>query len=238
MTTLEPYDEVALADIDLSDPEFWLAPRSFRDGAFKTLRDTPGLVHFAEREIPTSPSRPARATGRVTRHDDVWTPAATRSCSARGKGATSATCPEFNEFFGSMINMDDPRTRGCADRVAGLHAEGLTASRTSCSTGRRGHRPPDRTPDKTCDFVEDIAAPLPLEIICDMMGIPEDYGQVFDWTNIILGVGDPEFTRSFEDLMGQALEMFMYAQALGEDRKANPRTTSPRSVDAEVDGER
>ena len=50
-----PLDSVALGDIDLSDPEFWLAPRSFRDGAFKTLRDTPGLVFFPEREIPDSP---------------------------------------------------------------------------------------------------------------------------------------------------------------------------------------
>ncbi|MEY3679727.1 MAG: hypothetical protein RL547_339, partial [Actinomycetota bacterium] len=30
---------VALDDIDLSDPEFWLKDRSFREGAFKTLRD-------------------------------------------------------------------------------------------------------------------------------------------------------------------------------------------------------
>ncbi len=50
MTTLESVDEVSLDDFDLSDPEFWLAPRSFREGAFKALRDTPGLVHFAERD--------------------------------------------------------------------------------------------------------------------------------------------------------------------------------------------
>ena len=55
------------------------------------------------------------------------------------------------------------------------------------------------------------------------MGIPaEDYDRIFTWTNTILGAGDPEFTSSYEDLMGQSLEMFMYAQALGEDRKANP----------------
>ena len=73
-------------------------------------------------------------------------------------------------------------------------------------------------------LAKNVAAALPLEIICDMMGIPpEDYARVFKWTNTILGAGDPEFTSSYEDLMGQSLEMFMYAQALGEDRKANPR---------------
>ena len=91
-----------------------------------------------------------------------------------------------------------------------------------------------------CDFVHDIAAPLPLEIICDMMGIPpEDYARGFKWTNTILGAGDPEFTSSYEDLMGQSLEMFMYAQALGEDRKANPQDDiTSIMMAAEVDGER
>ena len=58
MTMTTSTDQVPLADIDLSDPEFWTAPRSFREGAFKTLRDTPGLVHFIEREIPDSPFPP------------------------------------------------------------------------------------------------------------------------------------------------------------------------------------
>jgi len=43
-----------------------------------------------------------------------------------------------------------------------------------------------------CDFVTDIAAALPLKIICDMMGIPESqYGFVFDRTNVILGSAIP-----------------------------------------------
>ena len=49
-------------------------------------------------------------------------------------------------------------------------------------------------PKGGCDFVEEIAAALPLEIICDMMGIPEsDNRRMFELSNIILGVGDPEY---------------------------------------------
>ena len=33
--------DVPLGDFDLSDVEFWTAPRDYRDGAFKTMRDTP-----------------------------------------------------------------------------------------------------------------------------------------------------------------------------------------------------
>ena len=72
-----------------------------------------------------------------------------------------------------------------------------------------------------------------------MMGIPEeDHEQIFRWTNTILGIGDPEFVGSYEDLMTQALEMFTYAQALGEDRRNNP-TDDITSVmmAADVDGE-
>jgi methyl-branched lipid omega-hydroxylase len=97
----------------------------------------------------------------------------------------------------------------------------------------------EQFPDKQCDFVEHVAAALPLEIICDMMGIPsDDYAKIFKWTNTILGVGDPEFVGTLEDLMAHALEMFMYAQALGEDRRAKPQNDiTSVMMAAEVDGD-
>ena len=42
---------VSADSIDLSDPLFWSQSREYRDGAFKTLRDTPGLPFYEEREI-------------------------------------------------------------------------------------------------------------------------------------------------------------------------------------------
>ena len=148
----------------------------------------------------------------------------------------------MNEFFGSMINMDDPRHFRLRSIVSkGFTPKEITAVEETVRT--KANEVIDRLlanfPDKTCDFVENVAASLPLEIICDMMGIPaEDYGRVFKWTNTILGAGDPEFTSSLDDLMGQSLEMFMYAQALGEDRKANPQDDiTSIMMAAEVDGE-
>ena len=72
------------------------------------------------------------------------------------------------------------------------------------------------------------------------MGIPaEDETQIFNWTNVILGVGDPEYVGSFEQLMGVLMSMFMYAQQLGEDRRANPGDDiASVLMHAEVDGER
>jgi cytochrome P450 len=98
----------------------------------------------------------------------------------------------------------------------------------------------EQFPERECDFVHEVAAPLPLQIICEMMGIPSsDEEQIFNWTNTILGVGDPEFTSSFDDLIGAGMGLFQYAQALGEARLANP-TDDLTSVmmHGDVDGER
>jgi cytochrome P450 len=80
---------------------------------------------------------------------------------------------------------------------------------------------------------------MPLQIICEMMGIPAaDEAQMLQWTNIILGAGDPEYTSTFEDLLAAGMGLFNYAQALGEDRKANPRDDlTSIMMHAEVDGE-
>src|SRR5262245_53635498 len=77
---------VPLSDIDLSAPEFWLADRDFRDAAFKTLRDTPGLQFFPERVFEGSPFPAGPGYWALVRHDDVF--AASRSpqlfCSGQG----------------------------------------------------------------------------------------------------------------------------------------------------------
>ena len=72
--------------------------------------------------------------------------------------------------------------------------------------------------------MSEIAAALPLQIICDMLGIPRsDTKRIFELTNMILGVGDPEYVQSLEQLMGAGMELFQYGLALAQDRLDNPR---------------
>jgi cytochrome P450 len=51
-----------------------------------------------------------------------------------------------------------------------------------------------------CDFVTEFASPLPLEIICDMMGVPpSQYAAVLRCSNVILSNGDPEYVPEGAD---------------------------------------
>ncbi|MFM9037758.1 MAG: cytochrome P450, partial [Actinomycetota bacterium] len=199
---------------------------------------------FEERVIEGAPFPPGPGYRAVTRHDDIWHISRNPQLFCSGKGSNIGDLPvEMNEFFGSMINMDDPkhfRLRNIVSRGFTPKEIGRVEDQVKIRAKRLVDELLERFPKGECDFVEEIAAPLPLAIICDMMGIPEeDHKKIFHWTNVILGVGDPEFVGSYEDLMGVALEMFMYAQALGESRVGNPQDdVTSAMMNAVVDGER
>jgi cholest-4-en-3-one 26-monooxygenase len=91
-----------------------------------------------------------------------------------------------------------------------------------------------------CDFVVDVAAELPLQVIAEMMGVPRaDRHKVFEWSNRLIGSEDPEYAVSAEDAMGAAVEMFNYANDLAADKRAHPGDDIISTLlNAEVEGER
>jgi cholest-4-en-3-one 26-monooxygenase len=94
--------------------------------------------------------------------------------------------------------------------------------------------------DGRIDFVVDVAAELPLEAIAEFLGVPyEDRHKIFEWSNRMIGSEDPEYAIS-EDATNQArFDMYVYANALGADRRQNPRDDIvSKLIHGEVDGER
>jgi len=74
-----------------------------------------------------------------------------------------------------------------------------------------------------CEFVEDMAAELPLIAICELMGVPLDQRRrLFELTNIMLGMSDPELTTSQEDGENAMAEMFFMAHALAAVHRETP----------------
>ena len=74
-----------------------------------------------------------------------------------------------------------------------------------------------------CDFVVDVAAELPLQVIAEMIGVPhEDRHKLFEWSNRMIGSEDPEYIVSAEEVQNAQIEMFMYANSLAQQRRAEP----------------
>ena len=233
---------VPLEDIDLSAIGFWLAGNEYRDAAFATLRHLAPVRFFQEAEFPGFPRGPGYWA--LTRYEDIVEASRRPEVFRSGRGTNITDLPqEISEFFGSMINMDDPKharlreivQKGFTPKMVGEVEQYVRDKARALVDEAIDHHP-----DGRCDFVERFAAPLPLQIICEMMGIPrEDEAKVFGWTNVILGAGDPDYGGSFQSLMATSLEMYAYAQALGEDRRENPRDDITSALmQAELDGER
>jgi cholest-4-en-3-one 26-monooxygenase len=92
----------------------------------------------------------------------------------------------------------------------------------------------------SCDFVTEIAAELPLQVIAELLGCPaEDRGKIFEWSNRMVGGEDPEYQLEEGGQMGAAAQMFLYANALAEERLKEPKDDlMSRILHGEVDGER
>ena len=71
------------------------------------------------------------------------------------------------------------------------------------------------------DFVTQVAAELPLQVIADLLGVPqEDRGKLFEWSNLMMSGEDPEFAGQSEVA---SAEILGYAMAMAADRLASPR---------------
>ncbi len=227
-------------EIQLGEMAFWELPAEDKDAAFAVLRrESPVTFHHEAEFSPGFPMGPGFWS--IVRHSDIKmvNRQVQRFSSASGITIIDQT-PEMDELFGSMINSDPPRHT----RLRMLIQKGFTpkaVAQLEHSVRERAQRLVAKAADTGGgDFVELFAAPFPLQIICDMLGIPPaDERRVFELTNVILGPGDPDFNLDFEQFMRETKELYDYAVELARDRLENPRDDIATTlVHAEVDGER
>jgi cytochrome P450 len=233
---------VPLSEVNLGSWDFWALDDDIRDGAFTTLRrEAPISFHPA---FVVDPAVHVAGHWAVTRYDDVFYASRHPEIFSSARGIVIGDQnPDLAEYFGSMIAMDDPRhTRlrnivrsAFTPRVLALIEDSVRdRARRLVEAMVRDH------PDGEGEVVASLAGPLPLQIICDMMGIPEeDHERVFHWTNVILGFGDPDIATDPDEFVRVAMDIGAFASALADDRRARPGDDLTTSlVQAEVDGER
>jgi len=139
-----------------------------------------------------------------------------------------------------IVNMDPPQHNKFRRLVSGGFTPRMIA-RLEPFIREAALRSIDRVAHmKECNFVREVAAELPLIVIADLLGVPqEDRHKVFDWSNRLIGFDDPEFQTSFEDGVIAASELWAYANSLAEIRKRTPGDDLVGVLlTAEVDGER
>jgi cytochrome P450 family 142 subfamily A polypeptide 1 len=155
-------------------------------------------------------------------------------CSRHGSRPDSPAIP-------SMINMDDPAHR----RRRGLVNKGLTPRRVL------EHEPKIRAICRElvaraaargqCDFVHDVAAPLPMIVIGDLLGVePEDRDALLRWSDDLIegtaASAPPDVMMRAMNAFGEYIE---YHRHVAADRRARPRDDMMSAlVHAEIDGER
>lgn len=221
-----------LSRIDLVNPDSFLAgvPHDW----FRLLRrEAPAFWH----EEPDGPGFWV-----FSRYEDLKEISRDPATFASGEGTNIPTTkPEERMFIQSlMINMDPPQhvkyrrivQKGFTPRQVKLLEPSV---RKQCAEIIEAAR--DRG---EFDFVADVAAEFPMQVICEMMGIPqEDRRHVYELSNQLIGFDDPEFAGSREGARAAAIEMYTYAQKLAREKLRNPGDDlTSILVTADVDGEK
>jgi methyl-branched lipid omega-hydroxylase len=230
--------------VDLSLMEFWQQPLEARHTDFAKLRALGKPPYF---DLPEGPfSTPGDGYYAFVSHADVSEASRQPDLFSSARGATSIEdLPvEFNEYFGSMINMDDPRHARLRRIVSRAFTPKMIRKFEEDVQRTAAGIVDDLLVTGPCDFVQHVSAKLPLKIICEMMGIgDEHFDMVLRNTNIILSGADPEFiSENIDEAITQLLtsgkDLADLVMAIAADRAEHPQDDVITALaTANIDGE-
>jgi cholest-4-en-3-one 26-monooxygenase len=179
----------------------------------------------------------------VTRHADVVAVSRDTETYSSELGCTfidTQTDEALAQMRLTILNMDPPKH----NRYRRLVSKGFTprvVAQLEEQIARRAERIVDDVCERgECEFVEDVASKLPLEIICEMIGLPEaDWHRMFELSNTMIAFDDPELQATPDAGANAAAEIYLYCDQIAADRRVNPRDDLMTAlVQAELDGDR
>ncbi|HEY1827125.1 MAG TPA: cytochrome P450 [Acidimicrobiales bacterium] len=178
----------------------------------------------------------------VTRYDDCVTVNRDYerfSSAARGTMPFEMPDADIEQQSLMMLNMDPP----LHTRYRRLVNKGFTP-RMVRDLEQSIHRSTDAIIDQVvekgkADFVTDLSAELPLQVIAELLGVPkDDRHRMFEWSNRMVGNEDPEYQGQAEEALVAAMELYAYASQLYGTKRIDPHADLMSVLTTvEVDGE-
>ncbi|MEU8897243.1 cytochrome P450 [Nocardia sp. NPDC048505] len=224
------------AGFDFTDPDLWAHRRPAAE--FAELRRV-APVWWCEQRDSGFPDGGYWAVTKlddireISKHPEIYS-SAENSAIVRYTAETTREQLDMQKVI--MLNMDPPAhtknrrivSKGFTPRaIEGLRAA-LTerAARIVAEAKKAGRG----------DFVEEVAAELPLQAIAELLGVPQqDRKMLFHWSNSMIGSDDPEFAG---ESVTARLELSGYAWKLAEERRTCPaEDIVTQLVHADIDGE-
>ena len=213
-----------LDQVDLKNPDLYL--NGVPHELFARLR--------AEDPVHWNPETDGRGFWAITKYDDIVAVSKNPALfsSAREHGGHRmfdenvvglASIGDAAETEAPMISMDPPEH----NRYRRMVSPGFSPMRVRALEDRvreRVHAMLDRLGDRReCEFVIEVAAELPIQVLAELLGIPqEDRLKLFDWSNSMIAEDDPELRKSPEAVAADLQAMAAYSIRLWHDRLANP----------------
>jgi cytochrome P450 len=201
--------------------------RNFADGfphaLFAELRRA-GPVFWHE---PTEHTPDGEGFWSVVSHAEtlaVMRDAATFSSETGGSRAFGGTILPDTPVAGHMLNMmDDPRHQ----RIRRLVSHGFTPrmiTRLEAELRRRTRARIDAALERgTCDFLVDIAAEIPLQAICILLGVPErDRHALAEWVEYTFDFRDRDAFEETDASRHAAVELARYGTELVAEKRIHP----------------
>ena len=228
------------AGFDLTDPDLNYAGLPHEE--FLRLRENAPVFWFDQEPEAYAGLENAPGYWAVTKHADVAAVSknsklfSTFENTAVIRYASDMTRDQVELTRAMLINHDPPEhtrlrqiiSRAFTPRAVAALRDGLDSRAREIITEAKERG--------SGNFVEDIAAELPLQAIANMLGVPqEDRKKIFEWSNQMLAYDDPEYGADPATAYAEILGYFMM---MAEDRKANPRDDLvTKLITADVDGE-
>lgn len=210
------------ADVRLSDAAFWALSEEERGEGFALLRRQAPVAWQEEGE--TAWGTAGRGYWAITRHADICAISRDQETFSSGLGTEIMDLPlEVSRLYGGMLNMSGAEHLRLR-RIVSSAFTPRVLDRVEQDIRSRAERIVDAVaPRGECDFMADVAAVLPIEVICDMLGVPAvDRAEMQRLTVLTLGFGDPA-VGTIDDSLRAARALIDFGAELGRQRRADPR---------------